>query len=82
MGDVPAAVREALERATGLAMIVPPAGASRATALIALAGVTGGTREVVEPSKWEPFYGRPAEAQARWEIAHGRALPDSAGGAR
>lgn len=24
---------------------------------------------------WEPDYGRPAEAQARWENAHGRALP-------
>lgn len=23
---------------------------------------------------WEPNYGRPAEAQARWEAAHGRAL--------
>ena len=23
---------------------------------------------------WEPVYGRPAEAQARWEAAHGRAL--------
>jgi hypothetical protein len=23
---------------------------------------------------WEPDYGRPAEAQARWEAAHGRAL--------
>jgi hypothetical protein len=24
-------------------------------------------------------YGRPAEAQARWETAHGRPLPDSVG---
>ena len=28
---------------------------------------------------WEPEYGRPAEAQARWETAHGRPLPDSVG---
>ena len=28
---------------------------------------------------WEPNYGRPAEAQARWETAHGRPLPDSIG---
>jgi hypothetical protein len=28
---------------------------------------------------WEPTYGRPAEAQARWEAAHGRALPNPAG---
>jgi hypothetical protein len=24
---------------------------------------------------WEPHYGRLAEAQRRWEAAHGRALP-------
>lgn len=27
----------------------------------------------------EPVYGRPAEAQARWEARHGRALPDPTG---
>jgi hypothetical protein len=30
-------------------------------------------------AEWEPVYGRPAEAQARWEKAHGRPLPDSVG---
>jgi tRNA threonylcarbamoyladenosine biosynthesis protein TsaB len=29
----------------------------------------------VELSSWEPMYGRLAEAQAKWEAAHGRALP-------
>ena len=82
VGEVPAAARDVLERATGLAMIPPPEGAPRASALIALAGLEGGTREVTDVSEWEPFYGRPAEAQARWEIAHGRPLPDPAGGAR
>jgi tRNA threonylcarbamoyladenosine biosynthesis protein TsaB len=82
VGEAPAAVRELLERSTGLAMIAPPEGAPRATALIALARMGGGGREVPDPSAWEPFYGRPAEAQARWEIAHGRSLPDPAGGAR
>jgi tRNA threonylcarbamoyladenosine biosynthesis protein TsaB len=82
VGEAPAAVREVLERSTGLAMIAPPEGAPRATALIALAGLEGGAREVPDPSEWEPFYGRPAEAQARWEIAHGRPLPDPAGDAR
>jgi tRNA A37 threonylcarbamoyladenosine modification protein TsaB len=82
VGEVPAAMRDLLERATGVAMIVPPEGAPRATALIALAGMEGGAREVPDPSAWEPFYGRPAEAQARWEIAHGRPLPDPTGGAR
>jgi tRNA threonylcarbamoyladenosine biosynthesis protein TsaB len=82
VGDVPAAAREVLERATGLAMITPPEGAPRARALIALAGLESGAREVHDVSEWEPFYGRPAEAQARWEIAHGRPLPDPTGGAR
>ena len=82
VGDVPTAAREVLERATGLTMIMPPEGAPRARALIALAGLESGAREVFDVSEWEPFYGRPAEAQARWEIAHGRPLPDPTGGAR
>jgi tRNA threonylcarbamoyladenosine biosynthesis protein TsaB len=82
VGELPAVARELLERATARTMIVPPEGAPRATALIALAAMEGGAREVPNPSEWEPVYGRPAEAQARWEIAHGRPLPDPAGGAR
>ena len=82
VGDVPTAAREVLERATGLTMIMPPEGAPRARALIALAGLESGAREVFDVSEWEPFYGRPAEAQARWEVAHGRPLPDPTGGAR
>ena len=82
VGEVPPAARELLERGTGRQMLVPPEGAPRATALIALAVVQGGAREVPDPSAWEPVYGRPAEAQARWESAHGRPLPDPAGDAR
>lgn len=82
VGEAPAAIREVLERATGRAMLSPPEGAPRATALIALATVEGGAREVPDPFEWEPVYGRPAEAQARWEVAHGRPLPDPAGDAR
>lgn len=29
----------------------------------------------VDVASWEPLYGRLAEAQARWEAAHGRPLP-------
>lgn len=29
----------------------------------------------VDLDAWEPDYGRKAEAQVRWELAHGRALP-------
>jgi tRNA threonylcarbamoyl adenosine modification protein YeaZ len=82
VGDAPAAVRDLLERSTGLSMITPPEGAPRATALLGLAGMEGGARELPDPPEWEPFYGRPAEAQARWEIAHGRPLPDPTSGAR
>lgn len=82
VGEVPAAAREVLERATGRVMLTPPDGAPRATALIALTAAEGGTREVADVAEWEPVYGRPAEAQARWELVHGRPLPDPAGGAR
>jgi tRNA A37 threonylcarbamoyladenosine modification protein TsaB len=81
-GEAPEPARGTLERSTGLTMIVPPEGAPSATALIGLAAIEGGTREVPLVSEWEPVYGRPAEAQARWEIAHGRPLPDPAGDAR
>jgi tRNA threonylcarbamoyladenosine biosynthesis protein TsaB len=40
-----------------------------ATSLLALAGREG------DPATAEPVYGRPAEAQARWEARHGRSLP-------
>jgi hypothetical protein len=29
----------------------------------------------VDLASWEPDYGRVAEAQRRWEAAHGRAMP-------
>lgn len=47
-----------------------------ALALAALVGVRGGAQRVDDVDGWEPHYGRPAEAQARWESAHGRALSD------
>lgn len=33
-------------------------------------------RSIGDPAHAEPIYGRPAEAQARWEADHGRPLPD------
>jgi hypothetical protein len=44
-----------------------------------LDGVPGGIREVPDVFAFEPDYGRPAEAQTRWERSHGRAMPDSGG---
>ena len=51
----------------------------RAAWLLELLGRGGGTTEVRNVQSWEPVYGRPAEAQAKWEREHGRALPDPAG---
>jgi tRNA threonylcarbamoyladenosine biosynthesis protein TsaB len=49
----------------GLAALPPIAGS-----LLALASVAG------YPSGREPVYGRPAEAQVKWESRHGRPLPN------
>jgi tRNA A37 threonylcarbamoyladenosine modification protein TsaB len=52
---------------------VPPV----ASALLALAGRDGASRSLDDPAIAEPEYGRPAEAQAKWEAHHGRPLPHS-----
>jgi tRNA threonylcarbamoyladenosine biosynthesis protein TsaB len=82
VGEAPPAAVAMLERWAGLAMIGPPEGAPHAAGLIGLVAIEGGARRVEDAQAWEPVYGRPAEAQARWEIAHGRPLPDSVGGPR
>ena len=64
---------------TGRAPGGPPAGAPGAGALLALRGVVGALVRLDDPAAAEPSYGRLAEAQARWEHAHGRVLPDSPG---
>ena len=45
-----------------------------ASALFLLRGIPGGAERVTELDDWEPRYGRPAEALARWEALHGSAL--------
>ena len=82
VGEAPPAAAAVLERWAGVEMIGPPEGAPHAARLIGLVAAPGGAREVEDAPGWEPVYGRPAEAQARWEMAHGRSLPDSVGGAR
>lgn len=47
-----------------------------ASTLLRLIGVPGGAAPVANPLWFEPTYGRPAEAQAKWERDHGRPLPD------
>jgi tRNA threonylcarbamoyladenosine biosynthesis protein TsaB len=53
-----------------------------AARLIDLVGRPGGARRLEDLGGWEPDYGRLAEAQVKWEQAHGRPLADSTGDAR
>lgn len=55
----------------------PPDGLPLATTLLEVVAA-GRARRIEGPADWEPTYGRPAEAQAKWELAHGRALVDPA----
>jgi tRNA threonylcarbamoyladenosine biosynthesis protein TsaB len=48
-----------------------------AATLLALLGVPGGAEQIKDLANWEPSYGRPAEAQVRWEATHGRTLSHS-----
>lgn len=43
---------------------------------VARLGAGMGLEAPVDLIAWEPRYGRAAEAQVRWEAAHGRPLPD------
>lgn len=78
VGEAPAATVRGLEAWAGRSIIAPPEGAPHARMLIALTALAGGAGRVAVES-WQPDYGRPAEAQTRWETAHGRPLPDPVG---
>jgi hypothetical protein len=77
VGDGPEDLLSALARRVGVPVIGGPAGWPSAEGLLRLIEVPGGAGLVVDPAAWEPTYGRPAEAQAKWERVHGRPLPDS-----
>lgn len=70
VGECPVELQVAL--AQPLAGAFPPS----ARMLLRLADVPGGARRLEHPDTWQPEYGRPAEAQAKWERDHGRPLPD------
>ena len=55
----------------GIAALPPIAGS-----LVALVGYEG-AQSPLDRSLGEPVYGRPAEAQVKWEASHGRPLPNS-----
>lgn len=48
-----------------------------AVVMLALAGRPGAGKRIEDFGIAEPEYGRPAEAQAKWEARHGRQLPRS-----
>ena len=79
VGEAPGPIAAALERWVGRPLVGGPEGAPRARELLGLVDRPGGATRVAAVQGWEPVYGRPAEAQARWEMAHGRPLPDSIG---
>jgi tRNA threonylcarbamoyladenosine biosynthesis protein TsaB len=82
VGEATSDIVDALEAWVGRPLIGPPASLPRAGRLLTLVQRTGGAREIASVRDWEPSYGRPAEAQARWEKTHGRPLPDSVGSPR
>jgi tRNA threonylcarbamoyladenosine biosynthesis protein TsaB len=82
VGEAPPEALAVLETWSGMRVVGPPRGAPRAALLFDLLERTGGAVIISDVEGWEPEYGRPAEAQARWEKAHGRALPDPAGSDR
>lgn len=79
VGDTGVLSEDASVRWAGRPAICGPLVGPRAAALLALDGVRGGIREIPDVFAFEPDYGRPAEAQTRWERSHGRAMPDSGG---
>ncbi|HTH63390.1 MAG TPA: tRNA (adenosine(37)-N6)-threonylcarbamoyltransferase complex dimerization subunit type 1 TsaB [Gemmatimonadales bacterium] len=74
VGDGAVRYGAALEPWTGARTLdlraLRPTGAS----LLALQPLAGVGRRIEDPASAEPDYGRPAEAQARWEARHGRPL--------
>lgn len=56
----------------GLEELAPVAGS-----FVVLASRAGATRVLDDPLGAEPIYGRPAEAQVKWEARYGRPLPNS-----
>ena len=79
VGDGAERYRDAIVAWTGREPVgldaLPPLAAS----LLALFAYDGARRGIADPTIAEPVYGRPAEAQVKWEARHGRALPHPPG---
>jgi len=79
VGSIPEGLMSGVRDATGCEPVGGIAGLPDARTLLDLANRRDGTVVVSDPAAWQPDYGRPAEAQVKWESAHGRQLPASAG---
>ena len=77
VADGPDKVVERLAAQFAVPVVRGSASLPSAAALLTLMGPAGGATPIVELDNWEPTYGRPAEAQVKWEAVHGRALSDS-----
>ena len=76
VGDGATRYREAVVRWCGSAPVPLDALPPTAALLLSLRSRAGAGRAIEDLTTAEPTYGRPAEAQARWEARHGRPLPD------
>jgi tRNA threonylcarbamoyladenosine biosynthesis protein TsaB len=74
VGDGAMRYAAALEQWTGARPLDVRALRPTAASLLALVPRAGVARRIEDPATAEPDYGRPAEAQARWEARHGRPL--------
>lgn len=76
VADAPDGIADRLAAQFSVPVIRGRAALPSASALLSLIGVPGGAAKLTDLDGWEPTYGRPAEALARWEAAHGRILSD------
>jgi tRNA threonylcarbamoyladenosine biosynthesis protein TsaB len=74
VGDGAVRYAAALEQWTGARPLDLRALRPTAASLLTLVPLAGVARRIEDPATAEPEYGRPAEAQARWEARHGRPL--------
>jgi tRNA threonylcarbamoyladenosine biosynthesis protein TsaB len=77
IADAPEELVERLALRFGVPVVRGEAGLPSAAALLMLVGRAGGAERIQALDTWEPTYGRPAEAQVKWEAVHGRTVPDS-----
>jgi tRNA threonylcarbamoyladenosine biosynthesis protein TsaB len=76
VADAPDKLVERLAARLEVPLVRESAALPSAAALLTLVGVSGGAERIGALDNWEPTYGRPAEAQVKWEATHGQTLPD------